>query len=468
MKRFAGKLLIFLIVLLSAQTAVAALYPFPIPEDILAFQDYLESEVDIIYFGDSTLWYPVSSQTTAEILQGMLPEKTIGEISHAAYGMDVYLAYVEYMVERGYTPELLIIPINMRSFSPEWDQRPEYQFVEEKRILQYGNMLVHLFGRPIDIMGGFSTDITQEEYLLTNVYSGTVPVGQVQEFEDALGSAPLEELAAEQFVYYSEPTEDADQAALLTYYYMYQLTPEHRKVQAMLEIVDLLASSPTEVLFYLTPINVELGEVYLPDAFAQQFARNTGLIVDLLAARDISLIDMTTDLPAFYFSDTEHLRQNGKQYVAGALAETIQPGATAIEELEPPAPTATSVTAEATEAEFDAETVAATAADETPAPADPPANPLLATAMARATLANAPVEDDAAGDTADDAATAAPSPSASEPLASGSATPTVATETPTPAPTPANPLLATTLARSTQAAQEQNGAPANVTPVPPE
>lgn len=453
MKRFLVKLLIFMLALLGAQTAVAAVYPFPIPDDILTFQEYLESGVDIIYFGDSTLWYPVDSQTTAEILQGMLPEEHIGELSHAAYGMDVYRAYVEYMVSRGYEPELLIIPINMRSFSPEWDQRPEYQFVQEKRILQYGNLLVRLFGRPMNILGGFSTDITHEEYLLTDVYSGTVPVGQVQEFESALGSVPLGEQTEDRFVYYAEPTEDADQAALLTYYYMYQLTPEHRKVQAMLDIVELLEPSATQVLFYLTPINVELGDVYLPDAFAQQFARNTGLVVDLLAARNVDYLNMATDLQAFYFSDTEHLRQSGKQYVAQALAENIQPGTTNIVQSNAPSPAARG---ESEQVEADESPAAGVAtATVTPPAAASPANPLLATAMARATSASEPAAEEGS-------ATASTSPTALEPTGN------VATETPSPSPMPENPLLATTLARSTEAAQGAESAPANATPTPPE
>lgn len=408
MGRFLAKLLIFLLALLGAQAAIAAAYPFPISPEVLHFQRLLDDGVDVIYLGDSTLWHPLGSQTTAEMLQERLPSQTVGELSHAAYSMDLYLAYVEYMIRQGYEPDLVIIPINMRSFSPEWDLRPGYQFVEEKRTLRYGLALTRLFGRPINVLGGFDAGITQDTFLNSTVFSGTVAVGQVQDFEFATGRVPLEEQTSEQFVYYQEPIEDAELVDLLTYYYMYSLQPDHRKVEAMLQIVELLRPTGTQPLFYFTPINVELGSVYLDGAFEQQFARNVALVRELLTAQHAPLLDLSTDLEAFYFSDTEHLRQNGKQYVAQQLASQIRPD---------------DVAPEGADTFVQASPTAATAPESSTPTATlaPPAdNPLLATAMARAATAGAPTID---------------TPVAAE----------------TPVPTPANPLLATAMARATVA-----------------
>ena len=128
------------------------------------------------------------------------------------------------------------------------------------------------------------------------------------------------------------------------------------------------------------------------------------MVKEELAAQGVDLLDLSFDLAAYFFTDTEHLRQPGKQYVAEQLAARIDPppGAPIPTQSPPVMPTAV-VTAVTTPVA--------------------PVNPLLATAIARATQA-------AGGDGA--------TPTA----------PPVATPTPI-----ANPLLATAVMRATEAAQ---------------
>ena len=94
MRRFLLKMLVLLILLLVVQGMVAYVYPASVPETIVHFQRLLDEQVDTIYMGDSTLWHPAGSQTMASILQELLPNQRIGELSHAAYGMDVYLSLI--------------------------------------------------------------------------------------------------------------------------------------------------------------------------------------------------------------------------------------------------------------------------------------------------------------------------------------------------------------------------------------
>lgn len=406
MRRFFIKLLLLLLLFLAAQAVVAYFYPAEVPKPIVRFQTLLDEGLDILYLGDSTLWHPVGTQTTAAMVQERLPARRVSELSHAAYGMDIYQSYISYMLRQDVRPALVIIPINMRSFSPEWDQRPGYQFTREKRILAMGIPLTRLVGRPLGLFGGYAPAITQDEFLHSTVYAGSEPIGEVQEFEGSVGASPLEEGGGEQFVYYQEVPDDADFQRLLTYYYMEQISPEHRKLQAMLDIAQALRAAQIEVIFYVTPVNVELGDVYVGENFRQQFAANVAVVKAALAAHEVELLDLSFDLAAYFFSDTEHLRQPGKRYIAERLATTIDPAA-----LTPTSsPTAT-------------ETPVLVA---TPSPATTaPANPLLATTIARATQAAG------GGVTATPAAPPAVAPTAI-----------------------ANPLLATAVMRATAAAQQ--------------
>ncbi|MCB0064246.1 MAG: hypothetical protein KDE19_19115 [Caldilineaceae bacterium] len=388
MKSFLVKLAILIPLLFLLQVVAGSLYPMEIPAEVLQFQQQLESEVDVLYFGDSTVWHPRGSQTTPQMVQEYLPARTVGEISHAAYHLDLYLAYIQalvrYTAAHDYRPEWVIIPINMHSFSPEWDQRPEYQFTEEKRILNQGITWSRLFGRPLKIFGDYDSPITREEYRSTTVYSDTVAVGTVADFEDALGNSQLEEKEDAQFVYYQTLPEEGMVENMLVYYYMTPLTVEHQKLQSMLQIVSLLQDAEIGLLFYITPVDTELGDVYLGESFRRRFSANKTVVLDLLAEQNVPVLDLSYDLEAFYFSDTEHLQQEGKRYIAEQLVAQIDPNlpleqnnmvTTSDNTSDPDNPATAGVTATVTATPSPIPTV------------DAATNPLLATAAARATQA---------------------------------------------------------------------------------
>ncbi len=331
MKVFTVRLSIFVLVLIFLQILVSALFPADIPQEVLLVDEYITDEVDIIYFGDSTVSYPVGEVTTAEILQEMLPNYTIGEVSHPAYSMDVYLRYAKYLVHSGYRPRAVIIPVNMRSFSPEWDLRPGYQFEKESRILTYGLFLSRIFLRPLEILGALAPEISQDTFLNATVYNGDTPVGTVADFEELGGSASSERAGGGGFVYHDALPSEDDAEALqktLIYYYMHGLKENHRKLQAMLETAELLTENDIDVIFYITPINYERGEKYLSSTFSERFVENTDLVKSLLTEDrlpNLSVLNFVFGLEAYAFVDMEHLRETGKTYVAEQLAAALQP-----------------------------------------------------------------------------------------------------------------------------------------------
>lgn len=328
MKALALKFLIFFSVLLSLQTTVAALYPPALPEEILKLDQQLDQGLDLIYLGDSTLTYPVGEVTTAEILQEQLPEYSVGEIAHPAYNFDLYRYYADYIVREDTPVEAAIIPINMRSFSPEWDLRPNYQFEREKTVLTFGPLLSRILYRPLDTLGGFNPAISNDTFLAATVFNGEKAVGRVADFEELIGNTSAAQNADLEFAYYvNVPSEEEVEAlsGLLTYYYMYNLSPEHRKLHSMLATGRLLKNNGIEPIFYITPINYELGERYLGEEFRQQVADNVALVEETLRQENIEPLNLVFDLEAYNFIDTEHLTENGKSYVAGELADIIEP-----------------------------------------------------------------------------------------------------------------------------------------------
>jgi dienelactone hydrolase len=331
MKSLAVRLLAFILLLALLQFTVSSVFPVEIPQEILHAQKYLSDQVDIIYLGDSTLSLPAGEVTTGEILQEMLPGYTVGEVSHAAYNLDLYLHYVRYIIRSVHRPQVIIIPINMRSFSPEWDLRPGYQFEKEKKMLTLGPFFSRILSRPLETFGVFEPQISQDAFLNATVYNGDTPVGTVKDFESLADQGALQELQGDTgFVYHdvlpSEENAEALQQALI-YRYMHGLKPDHRQLQAMLKIAELGNENDVGILFYITPINYQQGQRFLGDAFSESLDRNASLIQSLLANdTGVTLLDLAFDLEAYAFTDMEHLREAGKTYVAERLAGAIQPG----------------------------------------------------------------------------------------------------------------------------------------------
>lgn len=329
MRNFFLKLIAFIAVLLTIQVAVSAMSPPTLPEEILALDQQLQDGVDILYFGDSTLIHPAGEPTIPEILRNLLPDHKIGDVAHPAYQLDLYERYVNYLVNHESKVKSVIIPVHLRSFSPEWDLRPSYQFEREKTILTYGPLLSTIFYRPFDTFGLFDSPISQSDFQEATVFNGNQPVGEVAEFEELIGvSAPEAETDGTDFAYYDRiPSEDETEAleGTLIYYYMYSLDNHHRKIQSMKAISRLLQENGIQPIFYITPLNYQLGERHLGQVFHERVAENSTVVEQVLRRKDLDILNLVFDLEAYNFVDTEHLTENGKTYVAEVLATAIEP-----------------------------------------------------------------------------------------------------------------------------------------------
>ena len=94
---------------------------------------------DVLLFGSSVEEYADSKdkdkRSISKMINSLSNKYHVESISGVAYHMDLFLELSKYIVKNLSHPKLIIVPINMRTFSPEWDKRPEYQFEKEKKIL---------------------------------------------------------------------------------------------------------------------------------------------------------------------------------------------------------------------------------------------------------------------------------------------------------------------------------------------
>jgi hypothetical protein len=227
--------------------------------------------------------------------------------------MDIYLAFCRYIARSPNRPDTVIIPVNMRSFSPGWDRRSDWQFEEERFFLNYP--LLRAFFKPLAIFKVVSTnEITPEQYNQTPVYCDQQLVGTVREF-DFMPTDP-------------NAVTDEDIRKKFIFQYMYPLRPEHRKLRAMMDIVEVLDSAGVRLVLYITPLDMETGRKHLPERFPSRVGANIELVKSLLRDRNVEPLDLSRSVSAGNFSWTvypnEHLDQHGRLFVADSLAGALR------------------------------------------------------------------------------------------------------------------------------------------------
>lgn len=191
-----------------------------------------------------------------------------------------------------------------------------------------GHPWATLLLRPLEAFGFFRPSISQRDFMDTPVYDGDERVGQVRDFETLAADEVLQEEAEN--AYREVALEDEETAqAVLTYHYMLSLEPDHRKLDAMVDVAELGARRGVNVIFYISPINVEQGERFLESRFTERLSENIQVVesrLDATSLDGVELLNMAFDLPAYDFTDLEHLTETGKEYVAEQIASAVQGG----------------------------------------------------------------------------------------------------------------------------------------------
>jgi hypothetical protein len=282
------------------------------PEEIAAARAAADRP-DIVFLGDSTITKVPDGdpdpRTLPQLLQADLPGRKVIPLAHVAYQAEVFADLTGFLGRQPAKPKTLIIPINLRSFSPEWHRRPEYQFEKIRLWLRYGdNLLFQVFYKPLLVFKVFNLKpISPEEYALTPVWDGTQKIGLVKD------------------------SNDRDPKAAFTLRYMAAIPANHPKLLALATIANLARQNGIQTVFYLTPIDYQAGDQAVGKRFEDQNRQNAETITRTLAAAGAKVADLTFTLTTDNFEATaqnlapnEHLFAAGRQTVADRLAQELQ------------------------------------------------------------------------------------------------------------------------------------------------
>lgn len=298
---FSTKGLLLLILLFAINTYWVRTHPFA---EFKQLQEALKTEHPFIFFGDSVNRHYAKNDSDKRSIADMLDaklEQSVTGISYYAYHSELYLEFIKYICKT--VPDkkvVVLIPINLRSFSPEWDLRPNYQFLKEKYALNGYPYWRYLNFKQYKI-------IPKTTFNTTPILYNNKEIGDVASLERMLPTAERDTSLQYGFIYH----------------YMQTIPSDHRKIKALKEIAHYYKNSNLELQFYFTPIDYMLAEKVGVEDFRIKVTQNKRSIQKGLKDSGIKIVDLSFLLDSTQFDyekiPNEHLNQFGKKELISQL-----------------------------------------------------------------------------------------------------------------------------------------------------
>lgn len=277
----------------------------------------------ILIYGDSVMErvskYDDDITTLSDAIAKCLDKKlSVGCISHSGYHMGIFYQLSRLLKLLPNKPSTVVLPINMRSFSPQWDLHPLHQRVEHIRTIQdYLNFLDSNCPLP---PYNIDRETSSASFLSTQVQYQLTSYRFIYEFENLIKSQAS-----------TEKENAFRRQQIFIYHYLYKINEQHRKLQLLKETIAKLQNLEINIVSYLTPINYLAAKKYLGDRFLDFFKINLKSLYEIFnpiiqtqTAR-IIFNDYSLLLDSTYFFNlddpTEHLNEKGRKILAERISE---------------------------------------------------------------------------------------------------------------------------------------------------
>lgn len=231
-------------------------------------------------------------------------------IAFSAFNLQLYADFATLLEMNRTRPRLVLIPINPRSFSPQWFCNPAWRFDAVRPLF------AALAADPSAPLGPvpdvLETPGFYDEYLTREVDYPLSPLRTIGEFQAAVRHRPANT---------SEIRERL--RTIMIYHYTHPLRQDHPLLDSFTNLLRRLRRLGVEALPYITPVNRGLGRELVGPGFDRILSTNLRTVEGRAAQESAQVADWSDMLgPEAFFhagSPTEHLRLSGRV----ALRDTL-------------------------------------------------------------------------------------------------------------------------------------------------
>lgn len=297
--------------------------PFPELTYLIGTYDRESHAPDVFCMGDS-VWERLSrddvdQRNIGQMLRDALHNTLdVAFITHSAYNLRIYLNLIKALERMKNRPGYMVLPINLRSFSPQWFLNPLWQFARENQVLEeyYASpeMNIPVIEPVVEYPGLYNSfDATPVNYPLSEFKT-------VREFRELIASVPVEE----EHIFFRI-------RQIFVFHYMHPLVETHPLLQYLDEALRRLAEMKTKTFVYITPINHQAGLRFCGEDFLTRVALNTRTVYEVVARHQVEGLPVCKDygtlLPSEYFfhpdNATEHLNESGRHILVEQLKSEL-------------------------------------------------------------------------------------------------------------------------------------------------
>lgn len=317
MKKFILNIAIFIALSLVVNTVIQLLMLSDRAPVLLEISKTLSENNECIMFGSSVNKHIDSEDTDRRAISKMVDSLyvhcKVTTVSRLSASFENYFNYLDFSVRIGNVPKVVIVPVNIRSFNPEWALRPEYIALaaQEKIFLQHGK-IAYVFRK---ILPRYSRELNKQshqDFYEYKMFSDEEYVGKVKEYviED-------KNLIFDTAKY---------QRDMFMINYMIDIDTNNHNLVALQRFNQLCSKNNISVLFYYTPFDHKEGERLYGNKFENKLNQQILFLKGFTNSADM-VIDLSLDLSSNYFSydlsPNEHMNQYGKMYVAEKVSMAL-------------------------------------------------------------------------------------------------------------------------------------------------
>jgi hypothetical protein len=278
---------------------------------------------DVYYLGDSVLERISRYDDDQRRLDEMVRERLLGQfkvgcISHTAYQLRVFYHLIRALEKMRQRPQIVILPINLRSFSPQWHLNPLWQFDQEVKALEH--YLADSQNRLSNIKELVKNAKLFAQFDNTPVSYPNTPFKYIGEFRAIVNTRPE-----------TEEQRKFRLQQIFTFHYMHALTPDHPKLMCLDQVTQLLLRMNVSMCTYITPVNFQAGVQYAGEAFSKTSKENSEIVSNTMQPYrhipQVTFLDCSRLLNSEYFfsedDPTEHLNQEGRKRLASVISDAV-------------------------------------------------------------------------------------------------------------------------------------------------